>query len=119
LSNLTGAKTIEGGRYFALASTSDGTVWGWGYNAKGQLGNGTTTKPNAGQKIPAQSTISDVQPGTTTQATYAYDGDGLRTSKTVSGSTTSFTWDGSPFSSRTARIVRVRPRRYADRADRR
>ena len=31
----------------------------------------------------------------TTVGTYAYDGDGMRESKTVSGTTTHFTWDGS------------------------
>lgn len=31
--------------YHILATRSDGTLWGWGYNAFGQVGNGTTTTP--------------------------------------------------------------------------
>jgi hypothetical protein len=31
-----------------LAAKSDGTVWAWGFNATGQLGNGNTTN----QKVP-------------------------------------------------------------------
>lgn len=37
LSNIT---QIATGRYTAYALVSDGTVWGWGYNANGQVGNG-------------------------------------------------------------------------------
>ena len=33
-----------GGESFSLAVKSDGTVWAWGYNDFGQLGDGTTTK---------------------------------------------------------------------------
>ncbi|HSB99763.1 MAG TPA: RCC1 domain-containing protein [Burkholderiaceae bacterium] len=32
-----------GGLGHALAVRSDGTVWAWGYNDRGQLGNGSTT----------------------------------------------------------------------------
>ena len=31
----------------SLAVKSDGTVWAWGYNAYGQLGDGTTTERHA------------------------------------------------------------------------
>jgi len=31
--------------YHILATRSDGTLWGWGYNFYGQVGNGTTTSP--------------------------------------------------------------------------
>ncbi|MCN9243592.1 Ig-like domain repeat protein [Streptomyces sp. RY43-2] len=34
---------ISGGQYHSLALTSDGRVFAWGYNAYGQLGDGTTT----------------------------------------------------------------------------
>jgi alpha-tubulin suppressor-like RCC1 family protein len=39
---LTDVIAISGGYYHSLALKSDGTVWAWGYNALGQLGNGTT-----------------------------------------------------------------------------
>jgi hypothetical protein len=47
LTNITG---IAAGYGFSLALKSDGTIWGWGLNSQGQLGNGaTSTNP---QPIP-------------------------------------------------------------------
>lgn len=34
---------IEAGAYYTLALKADGTVWAWGYNEKGQLGDNSTT----------------------------------------------------------------------------
>jgi alpha-tubulin suppressor-like RCC1 family protein len=48
---LTGVRSIAGGDYFSLAVTSDGTAWSWGYNAYGQLGDGTTTNRPAPVKV--------------------------------------------------------------------
>ena len=43
MSGLTGATAIAGGEYHTIAIKNDGTVWAWGYNMYGQLGDGTTT----------------------------------------------------------------------------
>ncbi len=43
LSIATFAMKIAGGGFHAVALKSDGTVWAWGKNAVGQLGDGTTT----------------------------------------------------------------------------
>src|SRR5437764_5047032 len=40
---LTDVIAIAGGGNHSLALKSDGTVWAWGYNVYGQLGDGTTT----------------------------------------------------------------------------
>jgi alpha-tubulin suppressor-like RCC1 family protein len=40
---LTQIIALAGGDGFVLALRGDGTVWSWGYNNTGQLGNGTTT----------------------------------------------------------------------------
>lgn len=84
---------IEGGRHFGVAAKTDGTVWGWGYNNAGQLGTGTTTKPTKGELTPVQSKFSGGgTQGGRTSASYAYNGDGLRTAKTTGGATQAFVW---------------------------
>ena len=39
----TNWKQVSGGYYYAAAIKTDGTLWSWGYNAYGQLGNNTDT----------------------------------------------------------------------------
>ncbi len=41
---LTGVTAVAAGYHHALALKSDGTVWAWGENGFGQLGDGTTTE---------------------------------------------------------------------------
>ena len=44
MSGLTGVIAIAVGRDHSLALKSDGTVWAWGFNQYGQLGDSTTTQ---------------------------------------------------------------------------
>src|ERR1035441_9061113 len=46
VSNLTGAVAIAAGEAHSLALTSDGKVWAWGDNQRGELGNGTKNDSN-------------------------------------------------------------------------
>jgi alpha-tubulin suppressor-like RCC1 family protein len=41
---LSGIKELTGGGTHSLAVKNDGSVWAWGYNLQGQLGNGTNTE---------------------------------------------------------------------------
>ena len=38
---LKDVKSITAGRYYSLVLKNNGTIWAWGYNNEGQLGNGT------------------------------------------------------------------------------
>jgi hypothetical protein len=49
-SAMTNATAIAGGYFHSVALKSDGTVWTWGYNSSGELGNGTTVNSS----IPVQ-----------------------------------------------------------------
>jgi alpha-tubulin suppressor-like RCC1 family protein len=40
--DLSEVKVVAAGRFFSLALRRDGTVWGWGSNGSGELGDGTT-----------------------------------------------------------------------------
>ncbi|HBE78217.1 MAG TPA: hypothetical protein DDW65_10610 [Firmicutes bacterium] len=48
---LTGITAISGGVKFSLALKNDGTVWSWGYNGDGSLGDGTTTNRNKAVQV--------------------------------------------------------------------
>ena len=87
---LSSPAQVTGGYAHSLAAASNGTVWAWGDNAYGQLGNGTTTN----ESTPVQTeTVQNVSTSVTTQTGYAYDGSGLLASRTTATGTQSFTWD--------------------------
>lgn len=44
VSGLSGVASVSAGNRHSLALKADGTVWSWGYNAFGQLGDGTNTE---------------------------------------------------------------------------
>jgi uncharacterized repeat protein (TIGR01451 family) len=52
VAGLNGFTNVADGNGFVLALKADGTVWGWGINNSGQLGDGTTTD----RSIPVQTT---------------------------------------------------------------
>ena len=56
---------IAAGGDHTLALKSDGTVWAWGSNHTGQLGDGTTTNRSAPVKINGLSNIIAIAAGNT------------------------------------------------------
>jgi RHS repeat-associated protein len=77
----TNVLAATGGASHTTSVRADGQVWSWGLNTNGQVGDNTTTQ----RKVPVQ-TVN--LPGATTTASYTYNGDGIRTSKTVNGTAT-------------------------------
>ncbi len=58
-------QAVAAGIYYSLALRRDGTLWAWGYNTDGQLGNGTTTRQltpaPAGGSATWQSIVANAQ----------------------------------------------------------
>lgn len=60
---LSSVVAIAAGRDHSLAVLSDGTVWSWGSNAKGQLGNGTKVSSSTPVQVQGISDAVDVGAG--------------------------------------------------------
>jgi RHS repeat-associated protein len=86
---LTGVAAVSGGYTHSLGITNGGTSYAWGDNSQGELGNGTTTSSSK----PVQANNFGTVHRAPASASYAYDGDGLRASKTVAGVTSQFAWN--------------------------
>ena len=54
---------ISAGGYHTSVVKDDGTVWTWGENADGQLGNGTTTDQNTPGSVPGLSSVISIATG--------------------------------------------------------
>jgi alpha-tubulin suppressor-like RCC1 family protein len=65
---LISARTIAGGNFGSLAAKSDGTVWAWGLNSNGQLGDGTTIDRTAPVQV---SGLSDVLSVSAAESNYS------------------------------------------------
>ena len=60
---LTGIISIAEGNGYFLALKNDGTVWAWGWNNNGQLGNGTTANSNVPVQVSSLSGITTIAAG--------------------------------------------------------
>ena len=60
---LTTWLNITAGRYYTLATKTDGTLWSWGYNAQGQLGLGNITNYSSPNQIGSLTTWSNITAG--------------------------------------------------------
>jgi alpha-tubulin suppressor-like RCC1 family protein len=76
---LTNWLTVSSGYSYNLAIKTDGTLWSWGYNAQGQIGDGTQTYRN-----------SPVQVGSET--IWAYVGCGNKSSYAIKTDGTLWSW---------------------------
>lgn len=64
--NLTGIKSVAAGETHSIAVTTTGLMYAWGYNSKGELGNGTTTSTVRPVKVslPVGVTVTAADAGT-------------------------------------------------------
>lgn len=64
VSGLSGIKAISGGLgYHSMALTENGTVWTWGKNDNGELGNGTTVQQNSPVLVIGLSDVTAIAAG--------------------------------------------------------
>jgi regulator of chromosome condensation (RCC1) repeat-containing protein len=61
--NLEGVKSVQAGGFHSLALKKDGTVYAWGYNVSGQLGNGTTEASDVPVKVKNLSGVKAISAG--------------------------------------------------------
>jgi alpha-tubulin suppressor-like RCC1 family protein len=68
------AATVAGGGNHTVLAKPDGTVWAWGSNSNGQLGDGTTTTRKSPQQVSALSGITAVAAGSSHTLALGSDG---------------------------------------------
>jgi alpha-tubulin suppressor-like RCC1 family protein len=71
---LTDVVAVAGGRTHSLALRSDGTVWAWGGNADGQLGNGSTVSSPTPVQVQGLSNVVAVAAGNANSQALRADG---------------------------------------------
>lgn len=59
----TSAVKVEAGNNYYIALKADGTVWTWGSNNYGQLGNGSTTSETYPVKVEGLTNVTDIKAG--------------------------------------------------------
>ncbi|MCW3101788.1 MAG: repeat-containing protein [Bacteroidetes bacterium] len=61
---MSGVSLLRAGEFHSLALKTDGTVWSWGKNASGQLGDGTATSRTSPVQVSGISGINTIACGT-------------------------------------------------------
>jgi alpha-tubulin suppressor-like RCC1 family protein len=64
VAGVTDVVEIRGGEFHTCARKSDNTLWCWGHNEHGQLGNGTTTSSAAATQVPGLGAVQHFDAGT-------------------------------------------------------
>jgi alpha-tubulin suppressor-like RCC1 family protein len=72
--NLSGITAIAAGNTFTVALRNDGTVWAWGNNWTGQIGDGTTTQRNTAIQVPGLSGVTAIAAGSSNTIALKSDG---------------------------------------------
>ena len=72
--NITDATAVAAGEYFSLAVAVDGSLWAWGANPYGQLGNDSTTNSYVPIKVPGLTGVSAVVAGDSHVLAILHDG---------------------------------------------
>ena len=73
---LPAVRMLAGGRDHSLALTNTGTVWAWGSNAFGQIGDGTTTRRLRPVQVPGLTDVVAITAGR--EHSFAVKSDGTR-----------------------------------------
>ncbi|HKR03709.1 MAG TPA: T9SS type A sorting domain-containing protein [Bacteroidia bacterium] len=76
VTGLTGVIAIAGGGAHSLALKNDGTVWAWGFNSYGALGNGTNTDSNIPIQVSSLTGITVIAGGGVSSHSIALKNDG-------------------------------------------
>ena len=63
ISGLANVTAIAAGNHHTLALRSDGSVWSWGKNDQGQIGDGSTTNRTSPAPIPGLASVTDISAG--------------------------------------------------------
>jgi alpha-tubulin suppressor-like RCC1 family protein len=71
---LTNWLRVAAGAYMCAAIKTDGTIWTWGYNTVGQLGQGNTTRTSSPVQVGALTTWTSIEPGGYTVLALKTDG---------------------------------------------
>lgn len=76
ISGVTNVKSIAAGYQHTLVLANDSTVWAWGDNASGQLGNGTFNSDSIPTQVPGLTQVVSVSGGTAAYHSLALKADG-------------------------------------------
>jgi alpha-tubulin suppressor-like RCC1 family protein len=80
---------VAGGEFHSLALRSDGTVWSWGDNSEGELGDSTRPSGATPAQVPRLTGITQIAAGTGGRHSLALRSDGT---VWAWGTTTSVSW---------------------------